>query len=144
MALNLRYNDPAIPVKAARWNLVAKTNTASSQGIVGLVIRFDGGTMPATGVVNSGIGHDINGPLKIGSFDHDPMPALPTRPSLSMARIRMVQFLGNRGQRRYSYGSERTSISLIRCGNDAVWDNVSVIADRDGCGSWRSPRCLFR
>ncbi len=80
VALNLRYTDPADPSLGGTWTLVAKTDTASSTGITGLVVRFAGGTMPAAGTVNGSIGHDINGgALVVGSFDHDSDPNTPTQ-----------------------------------------------------------------
>lgn len=82
VALNLRYTDPADPNDGGTWTLVAKSDTTSSQGIVGLAVRFDGGTMPASGTVDSNIGHDIydpNNPLGIASFDHDGDPNTPAQ-----------------------------------------------------------------
>lgn len=57
VSLNLRYTDPADPSEGGTWALVATTD---SQGVAGLKVRFDGGTMPPSGTVQSGIGHTIN------------------------------------------------------------------------------------
>lgn len=69
VALNLNYTDPADPNAGGSWTLVAKTDTASSNGITSVVVRFGSGTIPAAGTVNGSIGHDINGgALVVGDF----------------------------------------------------------------------------
>ena len=72
VSLNIVFNNPLDHSQGGSWSLVAKTDTPNSDGIVGLTSRFVEGTMPPSGTVASGIGHDINGgALLIGSFDHD-------------------------------------------------------------------------
>ncbi len=67
VALNLTYTQPADPSQGGTWSLVAKTDTALSNGIVGLSVRLT--NMPAAGTVNASIGHEINGGLlQVGTF----------------------------------------------------------------------------
>ncbi|MCH8840307.1 MAG: PEP-CTERM sorting domain-containing protein [Planctomycetes bacterium] len=78
VALNIVYTDPFDPSEGGDWTLVAKTDTALSQGIVGLVVRFtdiaDDPNNP-TGTAGPSIGHDIlGGFLGAAAFDHDSDP----------------------------------------------------------------------
>ena len=61
VSLNLEFNNLLDPSQGGSWTLVAKTDTAGSLGIVGLVTRFL--NMPPSGTVDPNIGHDILGGL---------------------------------------------------------------------------------
>ncbi len=65
VSLNVFPNDFSDPTQGGSWQLVAITDTPLSDGIVGLVTRFEDGTIPAAGSVNPNIGADI---FTIGTF----------------------------------------------------------------------------
>ena len=70
VSLNIVPNDFSDASQGGTWTLVAKTDTVDSDGIVGLVTRFQ--DIPAAGTVNPNIGHDINGgDLVVGIFGSD-------------------------------------------------------------------------
>ena len=60
-SLNVVPNDVSDFSQGATWQMVARTDTPDSDGIVALVSFFDGGTLPLAGTVNPNIGHDILG-----------------------------------------------------------------------------------
>lgn len=60
-SLNVVPNNLSDFSQGATWQMVAKTDTVNSDGIVGLASEFLLGTIPATGTVNPNIGHDILG-----------------------------------------------------------------------------------
>lgn len=69
VSLNVTPNDFSDLSQGGTWQLVAKTDTPDSDGIVGLTTRFIDGTIPAAGTVNPNVGHDIfGGTLLIGTF----------------------------------------------------------------------------
>jgi hypothetical protein len=126
VALNLRYTDPADPSEGGTWTLVAKTNTASSQGIVGLVVRFAASTMPAAGTVNGSIGHDINGEaLKIGQFDHDSDANTPTQTEFVYGQDPNGSIPGYVVNVGLNGGPSDQNLDPL---HNPVWDDASIIA----------------
>lgn len=121
VALNLRYNDPADPSEGGTWQLVAKTDTAGSQGIVGLVWRLPTASVDPNGpaTVQSGIGHDINGgALKNAPFGTDFEYVYGQDPNGSVPG-----FVENVGL--LTSPSLQVNDPLL---NNAVWGNASIIA----------------
>lgn len=60
-SLNVIPNDVSDFSQGATWQMVAKSDTPNSEGIVGLVSQFTIGTMPPSGTVNPNINHNILG-----------------------------------------------------------------------------------
>ncbi len=118
VALNLNYVDPADPNDGGSWTLVAKSDNAN--GIAGLVVRIEDGTIPAAGTVDAGIGHSINsGVLQIGTFTD------PNGPDF-------VEFVYGQDPNAGLVGNVGLAAAASNQGPDplgnSVWDDATVIA----------------
>lgn len=123
VALNLRYDDPADPAEGGTWQLVAKTDSASTQGISGLVVRVSGLVDTDARSIRPGIGHDINGGVIKSSLFAPGVMEYVYGQDPSIGAPLLVTGVG-------------TSLNLIQdpldpanqLGANSAWDNVTVIA----------------
>ena len=71
-SLNVVPNDVSDFSQGATWQMVAKSDTVGSEGIVGLASLFELGSMPPSGTVNP----DIDGSLYVAEFNDPNYPRI--------------------------------------------------------------------